>query len=377
MYEYVPKSHITVYKMRCQQMLNALQQVLRQEYKVTFQPQMVGSGAENLVTRNGNGGYDLDYNIVIKKVPQELFDVPGRLKEIIRVKMDEIVEPPFSKGKDSTSSITYLVHSESGTGVEFSMDIAILIERDGQVLRLIHDKEGKRYIWNTLCDFKKIEQRAEVIRKTGQTAALRETYLRLRNHYLQRQDTSHPAYVVYTQAVNEVYGKIGSMEDDEMANVAQENQAQNSSQAQSCQTLSGHTQSNQQYDAGMQEMFNIVRRLNGMSNGDRYLYITGNQSGYHGSGFSIDDCISKFSIDELRQSVDRYLTDNLELGDIFVRNEDGLEYLVVKYEDKTPAHKVYRCVSLKDNKEFSLRSISEITRTDKHIDIAKLRGYLW
>lgn len=96
-----------------------------------------------------------------------------------------------------------------------------------------------------------------------------------------------------------------------------------------------------------------------------------------GSGFSIGDCISKYSIDELRQSVDRYLTDNLEIGDIFVRNEDGLEYLVAKYEDKTPAHKVYRCVSLQDDKEFTLHSITEIQRTDKHINISRLRGYLW
>lgn len=370
MYEYVPKSHVTPYRSQCQEMLTSLHQVLKRDYRVTFQHQLIGSGAENLVTRNGNGGYDLDYNIVIKRAPSDYIESPGRLKEIIRLRMDEIVTESFSKGKDSTSSITYLVYAKNRTSVAFSMDLAILIERDGRILRLIHDKEGKRYIWNPLCDRKKIDERAEVIRRTGQTAALRETYLRLRNHYLQAQDTTHPAYVVYTQAVNEVFGQIDQAEDDKMANAAQENQAQ--TQVQCGQEQGGQTQ----YDAGMQEMYDIVRRLNRMSDGDRYLYITGKQSGYYGCGLSIADCISKYSIEELRQSVDRYLTDNLELGDIFIRNEDNLEYLVVKYEDKTPAHKVYRCVSLKDNKEFSLRSISEIQRTDKHINIAVLRNYI-
>lgn len=372
MYEYVPKSHITVYKMRCQQMLNALQQVLRQEYKVTFQHQVVGSGAENLVMRNGNGGYDLDYNIVIQKAPTDYIESPGRLKEIIRTTMDGIAGPPFSKGKDSTSSITYLVHTDNRTGVLFSMDLAILIEQDGRILRLIHDKEGKRYIWNPLCDRKKIDERAAVIRKVGQSAALRETYLRLRNYYLQTQDTTHPAFVVYTQAVNEVYGKIGPAEDAEPVDAGQQDPKQDR-QAPEC----GAVQSDQtQYDAGMQEMYDIIKWLNRMSDGDRYLYITGKDSGYYGSGLSIADCISNYSVEELRQGVDRYLTDNLELGDIFIRNEDGLEYLVVRYEDKTPAHKVYRCVSLRDDQEFCLRSISEIRRTDRHINIERLRNYL-
>lgn len=415
MYEYVPKSHVKPYRLICQDMLSALQAALKKEHKVTFQYQLIGSGAENLVMRNGNGGYDLDYNVMLKKVPAAYYEAPGRLKEIIRVTMDGIVTPPFSKGKDSTSSITYLVHSQSGTGVAFAMDLAILIERDGRILRLIHDKEGNRYIWNPLCDQEKIRQRAELIRKTGQSAALRDTYLRLRNYYLQAQDTTHPAFVVYTQAVNEVYGQIGVKEDQEMAQAAgqgnktqvqgqqvtsgsaQGQQAQSSltqgqqvpnglaqgQQAQNAQMQNVRVQGVQsqdaqaQYDAGMQEMHRIIKRLNRMSDGDRYLYITGKQSGYYGSGFSIGDCISKYSIEELRQSVDRYLTDNLEIGDIFIRNEDGLEYLVAKYEDKTPAHKIYRCVSLQDDKEFTLHSITEIQRTDKHINISRLRGYLW
>lgn len=371
MYEYVPKSSVMPYRGLCHQMLAELHRVLKQDYKVTFQHQVVGSGAENLVMRNGNGGYDLDYNIVIKKAPAGYIESPGRLKEIIRLTMDGIVETPFSKGKDSTSSITYLVHADNGTGVLFSMDLAILIEQDDRILRLIHDKEGKRYIWNPLCDRKKIDERAEAIRRTGHSVALRETYLRLRNYYLQAQDTTHPAFVVYTQAVNEVFNKIGLTEDAEPPDAGQENPKQDQQVIPCDEVQSDQTQ----YDAGMQEMYDIIKWLNRMSDGDRYLYITGKDSGYFGSGLSISDCISNYSIEELRQGVDRYLTDNLELGDIFIRIEDGLEYLVVKYEDTTPANKAYHCISLKDDKEFCLRSISEIQRTDKHINIELLRYY--
>lgn len=306
-----------------------------------------------MVTRNGNGPYDLNYNIEILQIPKNYVDAPGKLKDTTRGELDQLMKEPYSCGKGSTSSITYLLRSADGKKVTFSFDIALIWHREEDILRLIHDKKQNRYIWNQLRNMGDIAEKAAEIRKAGKSQALRETYLHLKNQYLKNTDDSHPSFIVYAEAVNEVFGQEELSEGNKMANSNQNNQAQ--------------------FDAGMEEMYSIIQTLNRMSDRERHLYLTGQDSGFY--SLSIADCIKNYNMEDLEAAVDQYLTDNLELGDIFIRKEDSLEYLVVRYENDTPGQKTYRCLSLRENREFCLQSINEVKRTRKHINIDRLRYY--
>ena len=131
-------------------------------------------------------------------------------------------------------------------------------------------------------------------------------------------------------------------------------------------------ENNSQYTAGKEKMFSVLQILNGMTERERYFYLVNEQS-Y--SGYSMNDCLEKYSMKEIENAVNQYLTDTLLLGDIFIRKEDKLEYLVVSYDCKEVGRKTYRCLSLKEDKSFILTDIDEITRTKKHIDMTMLKRY--
>ena len=50
-----------------------------------------------------------------------------------------------------------------------------------------------------------LSQRVKALKQNDLWLEVRETYLEKKNMYLSRQDHTHPSFVVYIEAVNEVY----------------------------------------------------------------------------------------------------------------------------------------------------------------------------
>ena len=84
MYEFVEKRISDRYRSDCSATLKKVQTVLLEEYDINTQFTLVGSGARNLITRDGNGPFDLDYNIIILDMPDEYWQNLHKLKETIR-----------------------------------------------------------------------------------------------------------------------------------------------------------------------------------------------------------------------------------------------------------------------------------------------------
>ena len=210
MYKYVPKKEASQYKRYCSNLLVSLRDSLKKEEKIIVTCQLIGSGAKNMVTRNGKGPFDLDYNLVLSSIPEEYANNPGKVKEIVRLRLDALIKEDkknISPGKNSTSSITYIFHSHGKKKVDFKLDIAIILEDKKTAYRLIYDKPQNQYIWNELPHYAHLPEKVEWIKKSGKTNDLRDDYLRLKNMYLERQDDNHPSFVVYAEAVEEVYQK--------------------------------------------------------------------------------------------------------------------------------------------------------------------------
>ena len=63
MFRIVDDSECRRYRQDCAKVLTQVRDTLRDEKDIITQFVLVGSGARNMVTRNGNGPFDLDYNL--------------------------------------------------------------------------------------------------------------------------------------------------------------------------------------------------------------------------------------------------------------------------------------------------------------------------
>lgn len=205
MYQYVTKSKIKPYKNICRNMLQQLVSELRKKYGMITQIQLIGSGANNLVTRNGNGSFDLDYNLLLQKIPEEFVKNTGRLKDVVRSELDRHIISGFSYGQDSTASVTYIYHKDGKECFHFDLGV-ILCGADGRSYRLINDKTNNAYIWNEIMDTRNIHRMAQAIHKRKDWNHLRVSYLDLKNDYLRQQDDL-PSYDIYAEAVNLTYNR--------------------------------------------------------------------------------------------------------------------------------------------------------------------------
>lgn len=219
-YEYVSEKEVKPYRSECSWILTELRDYLNEEYGIITQFFLVGSGSHGmkLVMRNGNGPFDLDYNLMIIRMPDEYWNNTQRLKNRVRDSLNLILREnrshvvsggQFSDGKDSTSVITALMYTPGILSqVAFSFDLAILArDEDGTYYRLLHDKGSNNYHWGKAPSVHYIREKADTIKSKRHWDEVRKRYKDKKNMYLERRDKNHPSYIVYVETINEVYRK--------------------------------------------------------------------------------------------------------------------------------------------------------------------------
>ena len=214
MYEYVVEREVKRYRSDCSNTMEQLRDLLYEKHDINTQFSLVGSGGDsrNMVTRNGDGPFDLDYNLIIISMPNEYWNNLKRLKDTVRDSLNEIVGNTwFSDGKDSRSVITSILHFKDSPEVEFSFDIAILARNsNGNLCRLIHNNKGywnESFTWNEVPSSHNVKEKADELKRNGLWNVVREVYLDKKKMYLRRRDDNHPSFIIYVETINEVYGK--------------------------------------------------------------------------------------------------------------------------------------------------------------------------
>ena len=209
MYSYVPKNESRRFRIFCSDKLNQLKQDLKNKgYEVDFY--LVGSGMKNLVTRNENESFDLDYNIEFLNVSISQLN-PQELKNYIMSFLNKITvenESVFRNCQDSTSAITSRL--VFGGKLQFSFDVAILAKnKDGDFCRLIHNKKADEnsYHWDKIPKSKKVYKRFEKLKSAGHFNKLRDTYLDKKNFYLIHNDHYHSSFTIFKETVNQTWSK--------------------------------------------------------------------------------------------------------------------------------------------------------------------------
>ena len=212
-YEFVCEFEAKCYRSNCSDVLKKTCELLKEE-GISAQFSLVGSGARNMITRNGDGPYDLDYNLLIMKAEERYWNDLRLLKETVRNALNRAERREFfSDAQDSTSCLTALLHFKDTPNVEFSFDVAITTKnKNGNYMRLIHNKNAyalgwDQYTWNEVPNSHQVKDRADELKKAGLWQKVLDRYLEKKNMYLFRQDHDHPSFVVYVEAVNEVYSR--------------------------------------------------------------------------------------------------------------------------------------------------------------------------
>ena len=214
MYHYIQdKDFQKRLKSVCSDIVNQLVQSINKGSVMTVRACLVGSGAKNLVTQNANNPVDLDYNICILDTKSISINNGRDIKEYIRKEFNNVLKTNiWGDCKDSTSVLTTEERFfKRGNKTAFSIDLAITFKNSFGWHRLIHEKTGwaicDRYYWNQIPDSRQLEEKVYTIKLNHLWDEVRGTYLEKKNLYLQRNDNTHPSFIIYIESVNQVYYK--------------------------------------------------------------------------------------------------------------------------------------------------------------------------
>ena len=199
MYRYVKQSVCKDLRIACEDILKQVQKKLSKYF--TFQFLLIGSGERRLVTQNGNGSFDMDYNLILMKDKQGLINNPKRIKELFLNAFNEVnPELDFSFAKNSTSVITS--HLKKGN-LLFSFDCAIMCEgNNGNMYKIVFDKPD-RYLWNELRHTKEFNEKYKFLVQNGEFENIKELYLEKKNDYLKRR-IQMQSFSILNETVNEL-----------------------------------------------------------------------------------------------------------------------------------------------------------------------------
>ena len=214
MYHYIQdKEFLKRLKGTCHDIVNQLVQSINNDSVMRVKACLVGSGAKNLITQNENESVDLDYNLCIVSTKSiNILDCRG-IREYVRKQFNKVLHSNgWNDCQDSTSAFTTEKRVfKEGNQTAFRIDVAITCVYNNSWQRLIHQKTGfvnlDRYYWNAVQDSGKLEEKVRVIKSKSLWGEVRTAYLEKKNFYLCRNDQTHPSFVIYVEAVNQVYNK--------------------------------------------------------------------------------------------------------------------------------------------------------------------------
>lgn len=212
MYHYIEdKEFLKDMRGLCSDIVNQLVQQINRDGALLVEAHLVGSGARNMVTQNGDEPVDLDYNLCILEA-YEINIYDGRaIKEYVRKQFNQVLNANrWGDCQDSTSALsTKLHHFTSSNNTRFKIDLGIIWHQGIRCHRLKHHKIGNidfdQWYWNEARHSDGLEHRANTLKKHHLWNEVRDVYLDKKNLYLSRQDDDHPSFIVYLEAVNEVY----------------------------------------------------------------------------------------------------------------------------------------------------------------------------
>ena len=197
-FQYVPKSEYQPLKNQIIQILNEVQDEVRDDF--TFQYHFIGSTKRKMITRDmkSNIGFDFDVDLTVND-DEEDYD-PDEIRNILRNAITKVSRRyGFTKCEDSTRVITIKMTNPWRSTIEHSCDFAIVY--GNQYIRF--NKGTQTYTWEYQSkNHNDIEKRADILKKNGYWDEVRTVYLDKKNCNTNPDKHSRS---LYFETINEVY----------------------------------------------------------------------------------------------------------------------------------------------------------------------------
>ncbi|KAI4450251.1 hypothetical protein C823_004784 [Eubacterium plexicaudatum ASF492] len=212
MYEYVKKSEYAPVKKELERMIRSVQIEMRKKYGLTFRFELIGSGQKHLVTRvrGGNGGYDFDYNLIIRNWGT-LQDQAKTLKlSFMAAFKNALRGTPYSAAKDSTSAITIKVVDKKQKKISHRCDFAIIYyDKCGSNNGYYYLRNNKKqnvyeFVFRSLNSGIK-EKEDNILEVKNGWEYIRQEYRKLKD--VNEGNEKH-SYSLYAETINNVYNKM-------------------------------------------------------------------------------------------------------------------------------------------------------------------------
>jgi len=169
--------------------------------------------------KNGNGGFDFDYNLIIPTPPEgEKYKADIIKQRFLLAFQDCVNGTMYSAPQDSTSAITIKLKDKKNSTVLHSFDFAIIYYDNDKVengyLFLKNQKSQNTYIFEARNLSRNLDYKIEYILnfKDGWNL-IREEYLNLKNI---NNDNNKHSFSLYLEAVNNIYNQLpDNIDEDE------------------------------------------------------------------------------------------------------------------------------------------------------------------
>lgn len=206
-FKYVQKSEYQPFMLEVDEILKSIQKDLRENKILTFQFNLVGSAKRKLITRvkNGNQGFDLDYNIVIKKIFNKKYSEAKLLKQTFIELFDKYFDDSYDYSEDSISVITIKKLNAKRNKIICSVDFAIVHyykdeENKERQEYIRFDKNTNKYFWELrkiATDHRYVEN---LIKENNLWEDVRDLYLENKN-----KEPNKKSRIVYYQTIETIY----------------------------------------------------------------------------------------------------------------------------------------------------------------------------
>ncbi len=225
--EFVDKKEVAFAREEIEKVIHNVQNYLRKQGIMTFQYNLVGSASNkrHLVTRivGGNKGFDLDFNIQVKKISDE-YDEAKKTKLILIDAFNKFLPAAYTRCEDSSTVFTIKKVDKKSKKILYGYDFAIVnyfeeefenpdfdaeyddpddetyfIERQEFIK---FNKQQNKYVWELrkiASDHRYMEQ---FIKDNGLWNELRTAYL-----YNKNRQPDEKSRIIYYQTLNQIYQK--------------------------------------------------------------------------------------------------------------------------------------------------------------------------
>ena len=204
-FSYVSKKEAAPCKRRVIELIKAVQEEVKESFTFRYDP--VGSSRYNMITceRNGNIGYDFDFNIEPND-PEEDYS-PEEIRMIIfRALKKHMYRFGYSEIKNNTRVITIKAVDRKNKRIVHSCDFAIVFNcEDGrqQYIRFYRNSSSP-FRWEYRSRGYYIDEKYQWIQENGLKPELRERYLHNKNC---NNDPKKHSRTIFAESVNQIYNE--------------------------------------------------------------------------------------------------------------------------------------------------------------------------